>query len=84
MVRQLADTEQTSLTAAIGLAVRHELERKGIVPLTEDEVERRMDAIRQLQERVRRAPIDWSLSEDEILGYDEFGVPEQPYLNDRG
>ncbi len=41
-----------------------------------------LDAVYALLES-DKSPIDYSLTEDEILGYDEFGVPEQPYLNDR-
>ena len=30
--------------------------------------------------RVHAGPIDYSLTDDEILGYDKDGIPEQPYL----
>ena len=80
LIRQLAGQRQSSMVQAIGVAVRNELERAGLVPLTDDEVERRVAVIRQLQDEIQRDGIDWSQSEDEILGYDEFGVPEQPYL----
>lgn len=39
-----------------------------------------MDRIRQILDSIR-GPIDYSLTEDEILGYDEDGIPEQPYLD---
>lgn len=81
LIRQLADQRQSSMVQAIGMAVRNELERDGVVPLTDEEIARRIAAIREIQDEIAKTPIDWSLTEDEILGYDEFGVPEQPYLN---
>lgn len=42
---------------------------------------KRLDEARAVLERIHSYPVDYSLSEDEILGYDEFGVPEQPYLD---
>lgn len=80
MIRQLASQRQSSLIQAIGVAVRNELEREGVVPMTDDEVGRRIAVIHAMQEEIQREGIDWSETEDEILGYDEFGVPEQPYL----
>lgn len=80
MIRQLAHKRDSSIVQAIGVAVRNELEREGETPLTDEEVGRRMAIIRELQNEIARDGIDWSLTEDEILGYDEYGVPEQPYL----
>lgn len=80
LIRQLADTRQITMVRAIGEAVRNELKREGATPLTDVEIARRKALIRDIQDEVAKSPIDWSLTEDEILGYDEFGVPEQPYL----
>ena len=41
-----------------------------------------LDALHAFLEN-HRGPVDYSLSEDEILGYDESGAPEQPWLDDR-
>ena len=77
LIRQLADQRQSSMVQAIGMAVRNELERDGIIPLTDEEIARRIAAIREIQDEIAKTPIDWSLTEDEILGYDEFGVPDE-------
>ncbi|MEG3124901.1 type II toxin-antitoxin system VapB family antitoxin [Sphingomonas sp. GB1N7] len=81
LIRQLASQRQSSMVQAIGIAVRNELERSGSVPMTDEERARRMAAIRKIQDEVAAGGIDWSETDDEILGYDEFGVPEQPYLS---
>ncbi len=74
LVRRLARARKTSFTGAIRLAVSNELARGGPTP---DERERFLQAVREAQEIVRRSPIDWSRSEDDILGYDENGIPTQ-------
>lgn len=78
-VRRLAALKKTSFTGAIRIAVDNELAR--------DEASARiapMDFDRALQEaraRIRATPVDPTrahLTEDEILGYDENGVPAPP------
>ena len=71
-----AATGQTP-TEAVLSALSAKLTSLHITPV----VRRRpdMERIQQLLESMR-GPIDYSLTEDEILGYDEDGFPEQPYL----
>ncbi len=83
MIRQLAHQQGTGITQAVGSAVRHELERLGKIPMSDAEIERRRAVIRAVQAEVAKSTIDWSLTDDEILGFDELGVPEQPWLDDR-
>ncbi len=78
LVRRLAQMKRTSFTGAIRLAVSNELSRMD-EPV--DERERFLQAVREAQEMFRRMPVDPTLallSEDEILGYDENGIPTQP------
>ena len=97
LIRQLANKRQSSVAEAVGVAVRNELAREGIAPMpaghrqdlapeqleppSAEETARRLKAIKAIQDEVAKSPVDWSLTEDEILGYDEFGAPEQPYLS---
>lgn len=81
MIRQLASKRQSSMVQAIGVAVRRELEREGMTPLTDEEVARRIATVRALQDRIARDGIDRSRNEDDILGYDRDGITEQPYLS---
>jgi antitoxin VapB len=71
LARQVASKTGESLTGAIEKALRERLERL--------KQERRQEIIRaQLEEildRVDRLPILDSRSPDEILGYDEHGLP---------
>lgn len=71
LARQIASKTGESLTGAIEKALRERLERI--------KYERRQQIIRaQLQEildRVDRLPILDSRSPDDILGYDEHGLP---------
>ena len=73
-VRRLARERNTTLTGAIKLAVDNELKRDAPKFDAKDLAERmaRLDALR---DRIKREGIDWSKTEDEILGYDEFGLP---------
>ncbi len=71
LVRQLAHHRGSSLTDAIGVAVRHELERNGVLPAPETWIER----VRQAQAIARSAPVLDDRSPDEIIGYDEHGAP---------
>lgn len=74
-VRKLAALRGTSFTGAIRLAVDNELARDG----GDAEREARIDkAVREAQEWFRAGPVDWSMTDDEILGYDENGIPTQP------
>lgn len=72
LIRQLATERGMSLTEAVGMAVRHELDR-GASTVPRDSL---ADRIRRAQAIIRAAPILDSRTPDEIIGYNEYGVPE--------
>ena len=79
LVRELADVTGESITVAVSKAARERLERiQGRLS-----PEQKRAAIRRIQARVAARGIDYSKTEDEILGYDENGIPEQPWLSTR-
>lgn len=71
LARELAAATGESLTDAIRTAVRDRLERetrrghRGIGA-----------GVRRIQERLARLPVLDARSADEIMGYDDHGVPE--------
>jgi antitoxin VapB len=64
MARALARKRRTTVTGAIKLALSNELSL----------CTKKRAAIANIQQRIAKQPIDWSLSDDEILGYDENGL----------
>lgn len=76
LARKLAQRRQVSITEVIRQSLTRETEREREA-LDEDRAERlkRMIAIAQ---SVAAMPDISDLTEDEILGYDEFGIPTQP------
>jgi len=74
LIRRLAQMERSSLTGAVRLAVENQIARSST--RTPDEIARMRAKIKELQELVKREEIDWSVSEDDILGYDADGIPE--------
>ncbi len=80
----LAERTGVTPTEAVERALRIEIDRGGAassqVHPAEQHPHKNLEKIRAALERIHSAPVDNSLSQDEILGYDEFGVPEQPYL----
>ena len=70
-IRRLASMRGTSLTEAIGMAVRRELEH--------DEREQRAGAylrqVAELQAYLAALPVLDDRTPDEIMGYDENGLP---------
>ena len=71
LIRQLAEDRGTSLTEAIGVAVRNEIDRGRKAAGDETFTER----VRRLQALVREAPMLDPRTPDEIIGYDEYGLP---------
>lgn len=71
LIRQLAGHRGSSITDAIGIAVRHELEREGVIPAPESF----RDRVRRVQAIVAAAPILDPRPYREIL-YDEHGLPQ--------
>ncbi len=70
--RQLADRRGTSVTGALRLALTNELARDAHAE--QADYEKFMAGIREIQERVAKIP-DSGLTEDEIMGWDESGLP---------
>jgi antitoxin VapB len=71
LARELASLTQTSLTDTI-----HEALEGRLVQLRRERSGRPVgDEIREIVERYQRLPVIADLTEDEILGYDEFGAP---------
>ena len=72
LVRKLARERRTSYTQAIKLAVKNELGKDG-----DPEDSDFMRAVKKAQALVRQSTVNRDISEDEILGYDEHGVPSR-------
>ncbi len=71
LVRELAAETGESITTAVTVAVRERLERvRGSVPR-----ERRMEELRRISARSAALPVRDHRSAEEILGYDEAGLP---------
>lgn len=68
LARRLAALTGESLTDAVTVAIRERLER---VQSRDDYLER----IRRLQDEYASFPVVDHRTPDEILGYDEFGIP---------
>jgi len=72
LVRELARREDIGVTTAVHRAVADRLSR--LAPPKRDP-EAILAAIRKIQADVAKLPILDHRSADEILGYDEFGLP---------
>jgi antitoxin VapB len=72
LARELADRLNTSVTEAVVMALREKLdaERRRASP-----ARARRDAIRAIQQRVAAAPLLDTRSDDDIIGYDDHGLP---------
>lgn len=70
-IRELAASRGRSLTDAIGLAVCNELQRDREAE-SKDNV---LKCVREVQAAFAAMPIVDPRTPDEILGYDEFGLP---------
>lgn len=69
LARELAERTGTSITEAIKRAIQAELSR------TRPRIDVAFAEIVAIGERGRDRPMLDGLSEDEILGYDEMGIP---------
>jgi antitoxin VapB len=69
---ELARRQGVSKTAAIHQALSERLRRIGY---GETSQERLLDELRAISERVARLPELDSRTDEDIVGYDEFGVP---------
>lgn len=71
LVRELAATTGESITTAVTVAVRERLDRvRGMAP-----AEIRKQAILEIARRAAADPVIDDRTDDEILGYDEDGLP---------
>lgn len=71
LVRELAAETGESITTAVSVAARERLERlRGAVPR-----ERRKQEMMRIAERSAQLPVLDDRTPDEILGYDENGLP---------
>lgn len=71
LARELAGLTGESITVAVGTALRDRLERlTGGVP-----EEQRYTRMREIADRLHQLPVLDERPEDELLGYDEHGLP---------
>jgi len=71
LVRELAETTGESITTAVTVAVRERLERiRGMAP-----AEVRLQRLTEIALRAAARPVIDDRSDEEILGYDEDGLP---------
>jgi antitoxin VapB len=71
-IRKLANARKMSMTAVVTLAIDNELAKE---PKPKKDPEKVMAAIRRIQAEVAKLPILDHRTPDEILGYDENGLP---------
>jgi antitoxin VapB len=69
LARQLAERTGEPLEDAVVRALRHEIAR-------EEEVARVLERVREISRRFQALPILDPRTPDEIIGYNEYGVPE--------
>jgi antitoxin VapB len=70
-IRELAERTGESLTAAVERAVEERLER---VPAARGRIDRKK--LSELLDYFDSLPVDDARTPDEIIGYDQFGVPK--------
>lgn len=74
LARELAQRRRITVTEAIRQSLEREVARDRLVPRRED-AESLYERIMEIAERAARLPTNNDLTDDEILGYDEFGIP---------
>ncbi len=82
LAREVAEATGESVADAVKGSLRERLERvKPAVPaparreVSEEERQRRLAAIREFRDYVRSLPVLDARTPDEIIGYDENGLP---------
>ncbi len=70
MAQELARLEHTTLTQAVKDALREKLDRR------RDQRGSLAQRLKEIGERCSKLPVYDSRTPDEIIGYDEFGVPK--------
>jgi antitoxin VapB len=72
LARELAEVTGENLTEAIAKALKERLERES----GSRHVNRMRDEIKRIQQRVARLPRLDDRSDEELIGYDEQGLPD--------
>jgi antitoxin VapB len=72
LVRKLAGQAGLSYTAAIRLAVQNELDKRNLPARSPSRIRA---AARALQDEIRKLPVLDPRTPDEIIGYDDHGLP---------
>jgi antitoxin VapB len=75
LARKVADVTGESMTQAVKTALRERLERVGPGAVDAAERQRRIEAMEDFARKFQAAEIVDPRSPDEILGYDEHGLP---------
>ena len=73
LASELAAREGVSMAAAVKIALREKLEREETV--SETARQERIDRVRKIMAPIWASPIVDDRTADEILGYDENGLP---------
>ncbi len=73
MARELSRRRGVSVTEAIRQSLEREVERERRIP--RHAPSERLRKMMEISERASRIPRISDMSDDEILGYDEFGAP---------
>ena len=73
--QRLAERTGTTPSEAVAGALRDKLQT------AEPQPPKDFKKIDEILARLHAGPVDYSATEDEILGYDKDGIPEQPYLD---
>jgi antitoxin VapB len=73
LARELAETTGETITEAVVQAIRERLERERA--RRQSAAGQRAARIRRIQERIARLPVRDQRPADEIIGYDEHGLP---------
>ena len=73
LARELAQQLELSITDAVTLALRESLAHQGAARL--EERDRKLEALNRISTECAALPILDARTADEILGYDEAGVP---------
>ena len=71
LARELAKVTGETLTEAVTIALRERLARQAPPPRPQSVIE----IVREIQERLAELPVYDDRSADEIIGYDENGLP---------
>ena len=75
MVREIATTRGVSMTEALRQVLAEEVDRQRAA--REAEVEEKVRKVREIAARIAAMPDVSDLTDDEILGYDEDGIPSR-------